>query len=138
MPQPRSQDDDESPLTPQEEVIVAALSTGASYGEAAEQAGVSARTVARRMGDAAFAKRVADLQRQHFGAIAGSLLAGGPEAVLTIRWIMATAERPADRLKAAALLLTHLRHVHQLVSVEVRLDEIERLLGAEPSDPGGV
>ncbi len=132
MPQPHSQDDDESPLTPQDEVIVAALSIGASYGQAAEQAGVSSRTVARRMADPAFAQRVGDLQRQHFTAIAGSLLAGAPEAVSLIRWTMPTAELPADRLKAAALLLREMRHVHQLLNVDVRITEIERLAGWDP------
>jgi hypothetical protein len=115
-----------------DDVIVAALASGSSYADAANLAGVSTRTVARRMADPAFAGEVVERRRQHFGVIADSLLAGAPDAVAVIRDVMMNAERPADQLKAAVILLGEARRLHQLMDVDTRLRKILRLL--ETSD----
>jgi len=79
----------------QDELIVEALAAGRSYGEAGELAGCSGRTVARRMGDAEFARRVADRRGERVVSVAGQLTSLGSEAVAALP------HRRADRYESA-------------------------------------
>ncbi len=103
-----------------DEVVMAALAVGDTYAEA----GVSERTVRRRMSEPTFAGEVSARRGEFVGALAGQLVASGPEAVAVVRRCLISAD-DAVALRAAQLLLTmgnQLRHAHEL---EVRLAALE-------------
>lgn len=88
----------------QDEVLIAALAAGRSYAEAGGLAGVSGRTVARRMADVGFARLVADRRGEQVVAIAGRISSLSSEAVDAIRDCLSDTSA-STRLAAAKLLL---------------------------------
>jgi hypothetical protein len=54
-----------------DELLVDALAAGSSYSHAADAVGYSQRTVARRMADPTFARRVAERRAEHLVSMAG-------------------------------------------------------------------
>ena len=92
-------------------LIVTALGSGLSYTEAAEAAGVSRVTVARRMRDVEFRAEVAAERDRVTDELRGRLLAAGPTAITTLGELAEGARTEAVRLGAArALLELALRH----------------------------
>ena len=89
----------------QDELLIAALASGRSYADAASIAGVSARTVSRRMSDARFARRVADRRGEQVVAIAGRITSMTAEALNTIRDCLGDDRPELTRLAAARLVL---------------------------------
>ena len=92
--------------------LIAALALGASYEEAAEQAGCSRRTVARRMADQEFRQRVDELSA---------------EPVSRARWVLnaalpAAAEQLVDMATAPASITVRPAYVH-LRALTVLLDK---------------
>lgn len=65
----------------QDEVLIAALARGLTYRAAAEAAGVSRRTVARRMAEEAFAEEVAKVRGEYVSVVTGRLLEMAPAAL---------------------------------------------------------
>lgn len=107
-----------------DEVVLAALAVGDTYAQAGATAGVSERTVRRRMSEPTFAGEVSARRGEYVGALAGQLVASGPEAVAVVRRCLISAD-DAVALRAAQLLLTmanQLRHAREL---EVRLAALE-------------
>lgn len=112
----------------QDEILVDALATGVSYEAAAELAGCSGRTVARRMADPEFARRVSKRRGERVVATAGQLTSLSSEAVETIRGCLDD-ESPRVRLAAAKALLdlgAKYRNTHDL---EVEIAEIREHVG---------
>ena len=108
----------------EDELLKAALSAGMTYVAAAAVAGVSERTVRRRMRDARFATEVSTRRGEHVAALTGQLLTAGTDAIVVLRDCM-DAESEAVRLRAAQLVLTlgtQLRHAQEL---EDRLSLLE-------------
>ena len=123
-----SHDEATSRRAAQDEILIAGLASGLSYEEAGKAAGCVGRTVARRMEDAEFARRVASRRGEHVLAVAGQLTALSAEAVEVIRGCMQDGSA-RTRLAAAKTLLelaVKFRNSHDL---EVEIAEIRQHLG---------
>jgi hypothetical protein len=90
-----------------DEILVAALAAGMSYREAGAKAGLSERTVRRRMSESAFRERVAEQGQEYAEQVRGLLLNGGPAAANTVAKLAIGAESESVRLGAARVLLGH-------------------------------
>lgn len=75
----------ESRREAKDELIITALATGVSYEKAGEVAGCSGRTVARRMEDAGFSRRVSKRRGGRVVEAAGQLTSLSDEAIGAIR-----------------------------------------------------
>jgi hypothetical protein len=119
----------------QDELMRAALATGATYAAAGTVAGVSERTVRRRMGDPRFAAEVSVRRGEQVATVSGLLVNAGADAVQVLSDSLRS-DSEAVRLRAAHLILTvgtQLRHAHEL---EERLGALEarRLTAAGAGD----
>lgn len=117
----------------QDDLIVAALASGATYPEAAEVARTSARTVRRRMADEDFARRVSTARAERVAAVTGRLTEVAFEAVDTLREGL-SAPRSVDQIRAAHEILVlglRYRSDHEL---EGRLAAVEQQLKAKETE----
>jgi len=119
-----------------DELLVELLAGGRSYAAAGAMAGVSERTVRRRMSDPVFTERVSRRRGEYVGTLVGRLVDVGDEAVEVLRSSLRE-ESAAVRLRAADLVLrwaTHMRHGHEL---ETRLAALETAAGAAAAAGAG-
>ncbi|HSH58245.1 MAG TPA: hypothetical protein VK988_01135 [Acidimicrobiales bacterium] len=114
----------------QDEILVAALATGRSYTQAGEKAGVSARTVARRMADPAFSHRVALARTQQVHLLTGLLLSHGEEAVALLASCLGD-EQGKNGLAAAKLTLELILRFSHHADLEQAVAEIRQKLKME-------
>jgi hypothetical protein len=120
-----------------DDVVVAELARGRSYSDAGAAVGWSARTVGRRMRDPGYRHRVAEMRARWASELAGRLLDHSADAIDIVREEARTAEKSADRLRAAGMLLTIGLRFRQAHDLEERLRAVEDRLGlvdAEPDD----
>lgn len=116
----------------QDELIVAALAAGNTYASAGQLAGTSTRTVARRMSDPTFARRVTERRAEQVHMITGQLTSLGPEAIAAIRSCL-TDEKASVRVAAGKVALEwgmRFRHQNDL---ELQVAEIRHHLGLDGS-----
>ncbi|CAA9293305.1 MAG: hypothetical protein AVDCRST_MAG77-4946 [uncultured Chloroflexi bacterium] len=106
-----------------------ALAAGATYTDAGQRAGVSERTVARRMEDTAFRAEVADCRRLMVERAIGQLADASTAAVATLRALL-DAESDTARLGAARSILELGTKLRESVEMEARLIELEQQIGA--------
>jgi len=85
------------------EILIEALASGRSYTQAGELAGVTSRTVARRMADPAFARQVSERRAAWAMRTAGELVSMGSEAIAVLRELLVDAERPAELVAEPAV-----------------------------------
>lgn len=119
----------------QDELMRAALATGATYAAAGTVAGVSERTVRRRMGDPQFAAEVSVRRGEQVATVTGQLVTAGVDAVEALRECLRS-DSEAVRLRAAHLILTvgtQLRHAHELEE-RLRALEARPLTAADEGD----
>lgn len=116
-------------------LIIEALATGATQAEAAGLAGVSERTVRRRMADDAFAREVSVRRGDRVSELTGKLVEASFEAVRTLEAGL-TAERDSDRLRAAHQLLLLVVRYRSEGELERRLTAVERALEHEADEAG--
>ena len=107
-----------------DEVLVEALAEGLSYSAAAELANVSPRTVRRRMAEAGFAMLVAQRRSQRVAEVTGVLTGLARRAVATLEDCL-DAERPADRIRSAQVVLSELHRFRDQVDLEDRISRLE-------------
>lgn len=100
-----SDNESESRRSAQDDILVAALAAGQSYRQAGNQAGLDKRTVARRMKEPQFIKRVRDRRREYVDAVDGQLAMRGRNAVEAISECLDDPD-PRVRLAAARLILS--------------------------------
>jgi AcrR family transcriptional regulator len=91
-----------------DEALVLALSSGVSVAKAAEQAGVSQRTVYRRLEDPAFRQKVEESRTRLVDAVIGRLAALGGVSVDQLGKLVASGESESVRLNAVRTVLQHL------------------------------
>jgi hypothetical protein len=116
----------------QDELIIAALAAGSTYERAGEISATSTRTVARRMSDPGFARRVTARRAEQVQMITGQLTPLGPEAIAAIRSCL-TDEKSSVRISAAKVALElGLRFRHQN-DLELQVAEIRSHLGMDGS-----
>lgn len=112
-----------------DKIIVAALATGLSYKEAGALAHVSSKTVQRRMAAPEFAAEVLRQRDEHAARITNMLTSLEERAVQTLGQLLA-ADRDADRLRAAQLVLSVGHQRRQTDDLVRRLDELDRQVQA--------
>jgi hypothetical protein len=122
-----------------EAALILALACGASPEGAAQKAGVSPRTVYRRLADPAFRAQVNDVRADMVRRAAGMFTAAGMASIKTFTTLQESAASEAVRLGAARAVIElgcKLREnaelLERIAAVEGRL---EALLGV-PDQPG--
>jgi AcrR family transcriptional regulator len=114
------------------EIMIAAMAGGRTVAEVAQSAGVSERTVYRRMADPSFAWCVREARTELLEQAVGRLADAATRAVDTLLAGL-TAPSEAVRVRAAVALLDQLAKLRSLVEVEQRVTALEAALAvAEP------
>ena len=109
-----------------DDVVVAALAGGATEVEAGRRAGVSDRTVRRRLQDPAFVDRVRRVRYEMMQRAAGQS-AGYVSAAVDVLHDLLQSESDATRLRAAQLMIDVARRLVVDSDVLVRLKRLERI-----------
>src|SRR5262245_50392798 len=104
-----------------------ALAAGATVCQAAERAGLSVRTAYRRLAEASFRQRVAELRAEMVERAVGKMADGMAEAADTLRQLL-RADAESVRLGAARSMLELGNKLRESVELEQRLVELERRL----------
>ena len=107
-----------------DELIVAALAAGHTLQEAAETAGVSPRTVSRRLNDHAFKQRIQTLRGEMIGQAVGRMADGMSDAAATLRKLL-KAKGESVRLGACRAILELGVKLREAVEFEERLATLE-------------
>ena len=108
-----------------EERLLNALAAGQSVKRAAEAAGLSERTVYRRLASAVFQRRLAALRDELITAALGELVACASQAVGKLRALL-DADDERVQLQAARALLDQALRLREAVTLEQRLAALER------------
>jgi len=119
-------------LSERDRIIAIALGRGFSHEKAGELAGVSSKTVQRRMADPTFLVAVSEERRRAFELISGQLTHWAIQAVKTLVGVMQS-DNPSDQRRAAeAILNIGGRYHRQLQDHELaaRLEKLETFLAA--------
>jgi hypothetical protein len=103
------------------------LAEGLSVAESARRAGVSARTIRRRLAQPAYIAEVARLRTQVLDGALGQLIAASARAVETLVSLLGAASE-ATRLGAAKGLLQMALELRELGEVEGRVQSLEQVL----------
>lgn len=106
------------------EVILNALGAGLTHTEAAALAGLTPKSVQRRLADPEFAAAVARLRAARVDEIAGQLTGMGSRAVSVLSELLES-DKPALRLRAVELTLSWLSRLRREVDFDVRLSRLE-------------
>jgi len=110
--------------------LVVALLAGATYAQAAADAGVSERTVRRRLADPDFVERLESERRDLFDKATARLLSAVPIAQSTLVRICTTDSAPATaRVNASKAILQYAREYLHDSTIEARLAQVEAALG---------
>jgi hypothetical protein len=105
--------------------LLLALASGRTVRDAAQLAGVGERTATRRVADADFRRRVAELRGEMVGRALGRMADGMSEAADVLRALMTAGTPPAVRLGAARTLLELTVKLRESVELEQRLAALE-------------
>lgn len=116
--------------TSADDQIAIAIACGATGEQAAIRAGVAARTVARRLADPAFRKRVETLRRDMVERTAAMLTAAAGEAVRTLLGLQKDTIQSSVRLGAARAILDMSFRAREVAELEQDLRELEQQVNA--------
>lgn len=123
-------------------ILAAALAAGRTHAQAAEAAGVSSKTVQRRLGIPAFRRLVADIRRERVDTLTGRLLELA-DASLEVFAAAVEDDHPQIRLQGAKAILDYTRRYYRdetcAREVAERMTAIEVKVGLreEPDQPEG-
>ncbi|MEX1042217.1 MAG: hypothetical protein WDZ51_16415 [Pirellulaceae bacterium] len=120
----------------QEDALALAIARGNTLEAAAREAGVSSRTVHRRMGDPEFRRLVEEARGKMFDEAAGMLAQACRGAVETLTELQ-KAESESIRCMAARVILEQATRYRELTDIASRLEALERLYDEKlpPSPP---
>jgi hypothetical protein len=113
-----------------DKLLLQNLACGAPVESAATKAGVSPRTVHRRLKDADFQRQLAEIQGDSVKRTKSFLTAAGLEAVKTLVTLMGESYPPAVRLNAARVLLDKAQSYRVEEDVVARMDAMSQRLEA--------
>jgi hypothetical protein len=111
-------------------VLIASLASGRTQDQAAEKAGVSARTVRRRLEDPEFVAQVDAARRDLLQRSIAQLMASSMAAVATMHSLL-RANSENVRLGAARAILELGQKLREGIDVEERLARLEALAAAQ-------
>jgi hypothetical protein len=114
-----------------DDLLIAALASGATKESAARHAGMSLRTVHRRLDDADFCRELQAFRTDIVQRTAAALTAAGLEFVKTLIRLAGTGTPPATQLGAARAGLEIGMKVREQTDLEVRLAAMEERLDVE-------
>jgi hypothetical protein len=114
-------------------VLIAALAAGATQEDAAAQAGVSERTVRRRLDDPGFSRQVSAARAEMVARAVAQLAAASTEAVETLRGLLGS---PLDfaRLAAARAILEVGMKMREQGELAERVEQLEARLNAASAE----
>ncbi len=134
MAKPKAKTDLPDAVAPgSDEPLLLALACGSTVEVAAERAGLSPRTVYRRLEDPQFRRRLADYRSELVKRSSAALTAAAMEAVKTLLALMDRVIPHATRLGAARSVLELGVKLRDLTEVEERLQTIEAQLAERES-----
>lgn len=119
--------DDSPEQEPEDDLLIAYLAEGWTHAEAGKQAGVSAKTVQRRLKDPEFAGAVARRRRERVEWLTAQLITASDAAASVLRDALGS-DDPKVSLRAATLILSHTGRFHageEEREVARRQDELE-------------
>jgi hypothetical protein len=105
-------------------LLALALASGQSTAAAAEQAGISQRTVERRLADPAFRRQVADFRGELLATALGRLADNLTRAADTVAALL-DAPEPHHRLRAARTLFSFALRLRDAVDLGDRVRDLE-------------
>ena len=117
-----------------DDLLIAALATGQTNENAAAAAGVSARTVNRRLAEPAFKRRIQSLRGELIARALGRVSDGIAAAVDVMRALLG-AESEAVRLGAARSLIDACLKLRESVDMEERLALLEEAAKKTQGEP---
>jgi hypothetical protein len=115
-------------------VLLTELAGRAMVRRAAERAGLSERTAHRRLAEADFRRRVAELRAEMVARAMGRLVDGMTEAADTLRKLL-RAEGESVRPGAARTILELGNRLREAVELEERLSALERRIADGQARP---
>ncbi len=110
-----------------DDLLVTTLACGGTVENAAQRANISERSVYRRLEDPEFKQLLKDFRSEVTKRTAGVLCAASIEAVKTLIGLMERNCSPATRLGAARTVLEFNLRLREVIDVEERLAELEKL-----------
>ena len=109
-----------------EGLLIAALAAGATHREAARAAGVSERTVRRRLESPAFTERLGEAEVEYLSQISKRLTGLAPTAVETLASLMCSPDATDQvRLRASLAVLNATPTLREVTEIAERLQEFE-------------
>ena|SRR5579871_350427 len=118
-------------------LLLQALAFGATDQQAAQQSGLSPRTVYRRKAEPDFQRQLKALQAETLQRALGMLTATTPVSAKTLLELQKDNVPYAYRLGAARTNLQCVLKVRQELDLEARLTVLEEQLASEPPPQGG-
>jgi hypothetical protein len=117
-------------------ILLGALAAGATYAEAADQSGVSERTVHRRMADRAFRRRLSEVRGQMLNLAIGRLTDYTLDAVETLHELTQPGQHtmPGVRERAARTILDMADRLRQSAELEERVAALEAAAASTPAN----
>ena len=109
-----------------DDAVLLALACGATVAQAAHRAGVSERTVYRRVKDPAFAEKLQATRAELVQRACGLLTAGSLEAVRALVELLRPDSPPNARLGAARATLEMGQKLREATEFEARLRAVEQ------------
>ena len=110
-----------------DELLLTRLAAGATVEQAANAAGLSARTAYRRLADPAFTRRLAQARDELISSALGELVECASEAVATLRALLSASDERV-RLGAAKNTLEQLLRLRETLTLSQRLAVLERTM----------
>jgi len=110
-----------------DELLLTRLAAGATVEQAANAAGLSARTAYRRLADPAFTRRLAQARDELISSALGELVECASEAVATLRALLSASDERV-RLGAAKSTLEQLLRLRETLTLSQRLAVLERTM----------
>ena len=108
-----------------EELLLSALATGGPVEQAAAAAGLSVRTVYRRLNEPSFRSRLTAARDELIVSALGELAAVAAEAVATLQRLLSSPDERVQ-LGAARTLLDQTLRLREAVLLEQRIARLER------------
>ena len=119
--------------------LAGCLAAGATFGDAAEECGISERTVKRAMSDEAFRRQVLDIRTGMVARASGILAAALPDACFFLAHVVQDKHQSiGQRMRASGMIAKLFTAVRDLTDNDERMAAIEARLDALDTEEGDV